>query len=262
VGIYLDKFGLVAKGGSFSGATITLGGAAGGSLTALTSAGAPGVSIAGGFLTASQGLTAKSLVANQDIGAAGGNFNVDGTTGSVTTLGGVAATGACSFYGAVGIGSLGLGSGMTTTLNMNGNAISGVASVTATGAVHGNQLFADQYNDGVTVTTATIGASGQVVRTPSTRRAKKNIRNLKPDPAAVLRLRPVTFQYRDAESFGKTRRPGLIAEELLELGLDEYVVIDADGSPAGIHYAELVTAVIPVLQDLTARIEQLEAGRG
>lgn len=92
---------------------------------------------------------------------------------------------------------------------------------------------------------------------PSTQRIKKNIRNWKPDPAAVLALKPVEFDYRN----GGGHDYGLIAEAVAEVGLHELVDYNEDGTVEGVFYERrLVVALLATVQSLAARIEKLEGG--
>lgn len=109
-------------------------------------------------------------------------------------------------------------------------------------------------------------ASGRIGIAASTRRAKKNIAAWTPNLQALLALEVVTFHYR-AALFDKadplrTDPPlevGLIAEDLVALGLDWLVYFDADGLPAGVHYERLALALVPLVQDHEARLTALEA---
>ena len=57
---------------------------------------------------------------------------------------------------------------------------------------------------------------------------------------------------------GLRRYPGFIAEDLIEVGLEEFVTY-LDGEVEGIAYDRLVAAVIPVLKSQQSQIESLEA---
>ncbi|KAA9105002.1 tail fiber domain-containing protein [Microbacterium rhizomatis] len=110
-------------------------------------------------------------------------------------------------------------------------------------------------------------ASGRIGLSPSTRRAKKEIKAWAPNLQALLAIQVVTFRYR-AELFDKTdplRRDapievGLIAEDLDALGLTWLVYYDAEGLPAGVHYEKLALALLPIVQDHEARLTEAEVG--
>lgn len=103
----------------------------------------------------------------------------------------------------------------------------------------------------------------------SSRRFKQDIANYSVDYNSFLSINPVTFRYKSeveevGESAGTT--VGFIAEELEELGLTEYVVLDEKGDPFGINYSNMVVALKDIvtkqdemIKSLTARIEALES---
>jgi hypothetical protein len=103
----------------------------------------------------------------------------------------------------------------------------------------------------------------------SSRRFKQDILDYTVDYNAFLAMRPVSFRYKSeveevGESAGTT--VGFIAEELQDLGLDEYVVLDDDGDAFGINYSNMVVGLQGVIakqdemiKSLTARIEALES---
>lgn len=103
----------------------------------------------------------------------------------------------------------------------------------------------------------------------SSRRFKQDILDYAVDYDSFLKMNPVTFRYKaeveeSGDSAGTT--VGFIAEELEELGLTEYVVLDENGDPFGINYTNMVVGLKQIMarQDemikaLTARIEALES---
>lgn len=61
----------------------------------------------------------------------------------------------------------------------------------------------------------------------------------------------------DAHRQRPTRVPGLVAEEVEEAGLTEYVTY-RDGQTSGVRYDRLWTLLIPIVKDLSARLEAAE----
>jgi hypothetical protein len=62
------------------------------------------------------------------------------------------------------------------------------------------------------------------------------------------------------------RQVGFVAEELVDLGLSDFVEFNADNEPEAIYYDRLTAALVPLLQrqqeqidDLTQKLEQLTA---
>lgn len=153
-----------------------------------------------------------------------------------------------------------------------------IAAALAGNVTVGGQFRApDAVNFSITGTRRTAwleDATGRLGYAPSTLRMKCDVR-----PAdetrllALLDIVPKTFLYRaeilqristrinDGPEFVYHREPrelGLIAEELDEAGLHEFVVYDPDGVPEGIEYSMLVVALQAVVRWLAARIEQHE----
>jgi hypothetical protein len=163
----------------------------------------------------------------------------------------------------------------------------GGANVLASGQIvvdAGTNLFLDganqvQINSGAkqvfiqhqtTTNTAScyLGTTGIVQRSTSARRFKLDIEDLDVDPGAVLQLRPRTWRDRhEVEEDPDTghRVPGFVAEELVDIGLDIFVIRN-DGEVESIAYDRLTAALIPLMQRqqqqidaLTARLDALEA---
>jgi len=130
---------------------------------------------------------------------------------------------------------------------------------------------------GIFGTTATGGVpvvvtpTGQLGTVTSSARFKRNIRDMGPASDALLRLRPVTFQYRaDLDPTG-TPQFGLVAEEVEKVAPD-LVVRDAQHQPYSVRY-DAVNAMLlnqvqkqqrtidaqqKMLADLAARLTALE----
>lgn len=94
---------------------------------------------------------------------------------------------------------------------------------------------------------------GRIQRSTSAARFKQDIEDLAVDPSEVLALRPRTWRDRgDVAQDPETDRwhVGLIAEEVIEAGLEEFVDFDPDGNPDSVAYDRLVVALIPLLRKL------------
>lgn len=106
-----------------------------------------------------------------------------------------------------------------------------------------------------------INGDGRVGVAASTRRYKKEIRDHDYTLDELLSIR--VRQYRlKAEIYGNGNAPleiGVIAEELVDAGLSEYVYFDEDDQPASVHYERLALVAIGALQDLAIRHADLEA---
>jgi hypothetical protein len=115
----------------------------------------------------------------------------------------------------------------------------------------------DVYNNTTGVgANVNIDANGFFARSTSSLKYKKNINNLTKGLNEVLQLRPVTYN-----SINETETQtyaGLIAEEVHELGLTEFVQYAEDGTPDALSYGNMVSLLVKAIQELEARIKQLE----
>lgn len=97
--------------------------------------------------------------------------------------------------------------------------------------------------------------TGVVVETASSRRYKRDIEDYTKGLETVLQLRPVSFKYQDDEN----PNTGLIAEEVNELGLPEFVRYDAENAPHSIPYENLTALLINAIKDLKEENNALKA---
>lgn len=117
----------------------------------------------------------------------------------------------------------------------------------------------------------TTGASANVVvssdqglllRSTSSLRYKTDVQDAVHGLADLLSLRPVTYK---GKNDGEKVFGGLIAEEVDEAGLNEFVVYDSEGRPDALHYGNMVSLCVKAIQEqqaiitaLTARVAALE----
>ena len=89
----------------------------------------------------------------------------------------------------------------------------------------------------------TIDSSGYLYRSTSSIKYKRDVTNYDKGISEVMQMRPVYYKSKVNDPDGNqidTQFAGLIAEELDELGLDEFVVKDKDGEVEYIHYGKMV----------------------
>ncbi|CAC8126471.1 hypothetical protein IS55_1182 [Staphylococcus aureus subsp. aureus IS-55] len=60
------------------------------------------------------------------------------------------------------------------------------------------------------------------------------------------------------DTFKLSRHTGLIAEEVEELGFNEFVIYDDNGEIEGIAYDRLWVHLIPIIKNQQSKIEKLE----
>lgn len=100
-----------------------------------------------------------------------------------------------------------------------------------------------------------VNSSGQFQRSTSSARYKNSITDAVHGLAEVLKLRPVTYK---GNNDGDTVFGGLIAEEVHDAGLTEFVQYNDDGEPDALAYGNMVSLAFKAIQELTARLEALE----
>jgi hypothetical protein len=109
-----------------------------------------------------------------------------------------------------------------------------------------------------------VNSAGNVFRSTSSARYKRNIQDMTYGVADVMNLRAVTFEQKN--EYPSNTYAGFIAEEVHDAGLTEFVEYNDAGQPDAVHYGNMVSLLTKAIQEqqatiasLTARIEQLEA---
>jgi len=100
-------------------------------------------------------------------------------------------------------------------------------------------------------------STGDVIETASSRRFKKDIEDYDKGLETLLQLRPVSFKFLEEERVNA----GLIAEEVADLGLEEFVIREEDGTPRSIPYENLTALLVKAIQDLKAEVDALKAAQ-
>lgn len=149
-------------------------------------------------------------------------------------------------------------------LLVNDSALGSAFSVRNDGTINTGLLTASPYN----ATTATaancvIGTGGALNRSTSSQRYKHDIVNAAHGLSEVMQLRSVTYK---GNNDGNTIFGGLIAEEVHDAGLTEFVQYDSQGRPDALAYGNMVALAFKAIQELkavvdaqAARIAALEA---
>jgi hypothetical protein len=120
----------------------------------------------------------------------------------------------------------------------------------------GGATFSPYNNTTGSAANMVVGASGDLFRSTSSIKYKKNIVNATHGLAELLALRAVTYEGKSEADDGKTFG-GLIAEEVHEAGLTEFVQYAKDGSPDALAYGNMVSLCIKAIQEQQALIESL-----
>lgn len=126
-------------------------------------------------------------------------------------------------------------------------------------------LYNDQSTDRLYVTDAEtdngvyLAQGSNSWTSMSDARTKKNVADLQKGLSVISAVRPVEFQF-NSDADDKPKRIGFIAQELNEV-LPEAVATH-DTAMWGISATELIPVLVKAIQELTARIETLEAANG
>lgn len=96
--------------------------------------------------------------------------------------------------------------------------------------------------------------TGDIAETASSRRFKRNIEDYQKGLETIVQLRPVSFQFLEDD----LPNTGLIAEEVNEVGLVEFVRYDQNGDPYSIPYDNLSALYINSIKELKAENELLK----
>ena len=102
-------------------------------------------------------------------------------------------------------------------------------------------------------TNVVVTATGVLSRDGSSRRYKKNIRELDVDPNQAFQLLPVRFQWKESGA----EDVGLIAEDVAHV-IPELVVYDSDGRPDGVRYDKVALYLMGTVKDQSRLIEELK----
>lgn len=126
-------------------------------------------------------------------------------------------------------------------LNPNGGKI-------ITPSVYGNTT--------ATAANVNIDASGILYRSTSSRKYKHDITDYTRGLTDVMKLRPVFYK---GNNDGEKEFAGLIAEEVNDAGLTEFVQYANDGTPDALAYSNMVALAFKAIQELKTENDALKA---
>lgn len=114
------------------------------------------------------------------------------------------------------------------------------------------------YNQTNTGRAVYIASDGLFGVGSSSQRFKENIADAALSVDALRSIAVRTFNYK--KDFGADQSPqiGVIAEELVDLGLSEFVFFDEDGIPDGVAYEKLALAALALVQAQADRLDAIE----
>ena len=101
-----------------------------------------------------------------------------------------------------------------------------------------------------------VDANGSLLRSTSSARYKTDIQPYTRGLSEVLTLAPKFYK---GINDGDTQFAGLIAEDVHDAGLTEFVVYNNEGEPDALAYTNMVALAFKAIQELNAKVEALEA---
>ena len=170
----------------------------------------------------------------------GGNVLIGGTTGAAVKLGVFGASNTSSSYSFVAWNASG-----NDLLSVRGDGLVTFPTVVST------------WTTGNAANAWLNPSSGDLYRSTSSIKYKKNVQNYTKGLAEVMQLRPVSYEGKHEVDNGKTFA-GLIAEEVHDLGLTEFVQYAEDGTPDALAYGNMVSLLIKAIQEQQAEIDELK----
>jgi hypothetical protein len=102
-----------------------------------------------------------------------------------------------------------------------------------------------------------VESGGLLYRSTSSLKYKKEVRDYDKGLKELMSMRPVYYKGK-SENDGDKQFAGLIAEEIHELGLTEFVQYAEDGSPDALAYSNMVSLLVKAIQELTQKVNALE----
>jgi hypothetical protein len=125
---------------------------------------------------------------------------------------------------------------------------------------NGNDMASAGVYGNTTATAANVAvlSTGIIRRSTSSLKYKREVQDATHGLAEVLQLRPVTYKGK-SEGDGETVFGGLIAEEVHDAGLTEFVQYAADGTPDALAYGNMVSLCVKAIQELSAQVTALQA---
>jgi hypothetical protein len=100
-----------------------------------------------------------------------------------------------------------------------------------------------------------VDASGYLYRSTSSLKYKTDVRDYDKGLSEVLQIKPVYYK---GKRDGDTQFAGLIAEQIHEIGLTEFVHYAKDGSPDALAYQNMVALLTKAIQELKIEIDILK----
>ena len=131
--------------------------------------------------------------------------------------------------------------------------------ISGSGVISADGVYSNTTSDAANVR---VLSNGNIIRSTSSKKYKNSITDASKGLKELNNLRPVTYK---GNEDGDTVFYGLIAEEVHDAGLNEFVEYNDDNEPDALRYPHMVSLCIKAIQeqqaiidDLKSRIETLE----
>jgi hypothetical protein len=98
-----------------------------------------------------------------------------------------------------------------------------------------------------------VSGGGELQRSTSSLKYKTDVKDYDKGLTKVLQMRPVYYK---GKNDGNIQFAGLIAEEIHELGLTEFVQYAEDGTPDALAYANMVALLVKAIQELNEKLKR------
>ena len=102
---------------------------------------------------------------------------------------------------------------------------------------------------------AFLNSNGEMYRSTSSLKYKTSVKNYNKGLAEILKMRPVYYR---GKNDGKKLYAGLIAEEIHDLGLTEFVQYADDNTPDALHYANMIALLVNGIKELKNDVDALK----
>jgi hypothetical protein len=192
----------------------------------------------------------------------------------ITSGGDVEITGTYPVFSVTGTGSVGSTFKILSSQDGIGRTIIGTAGQTRAmyfendgKTVHTEDSYFDKLVYGIGIynnTTASAAnmhvssAGGQMFRSTSSLKYKTDVRDYDKGLNEVMQLQPKYYKGKDD---GDTQFAGLIAEDVHELGLTEFVQYAEDGTPDALAYSHMIALLTKSIQELKAEVDLLKSNK-
>ena len=124
------------------------------------------------------------------------------------------------------------------------------------GAFFTGSAAASPYNNTTgTAANLIVLSDGSLARSTSSLKYKNNVENYTKGLAEVMQLRPVSYEGKNDIDNGK-QFAGLIAEEVHELGLTEFVQYAEDGTPDALAYSNMIALLTKAIQEMNTKLDE------